>query len=182
MLLSVQIAFLAVVALLVGIIIPLVFSLRSLAKRAEQSLGHFDESVSQALEQTNNVLARADKVGAEVEKSIPKLAQTVNRIEEFSRSLDNLRKHVRTASMIGAAAAPAVISAIQTLRAAGGTGGRGSDQPGCTGERATESRGEASGAKAGNPDGKKKKSGEHTGDAADVHAKAADKAEKEAMR
>ena len=118
MLTSVQVAMLVLTALFVGIVIPVLFSFRSLMKRTEKTLNSFDLEMRTVLGRAGEVLDRVDTIGEGIQDGIPKLNKSLERIENFSQSLEGLRKNVKTASMMGAAAAPVIASVIQAIRAA----------------------------------------------------------------
>lgn len=115
---SVQVALLVLAALFVGIFIPVLFSLRNLMKKADKTLSHFDRELTTVLGRASDVLDRMDALGEGVQDGLPHLTKSLERVEKFSQSLEGLRKSVKTASMLGAAAAPAIAGAIQAIRAA----------------------------------------------------------------
>jgi uncharacterized protein YoxC len=143
MIVSIQVALLVLLALFVGVLIPVIISVRSLVKHAETTLGHLDEQIGKVVSRTTTLLDRADHLGRELEEGMPHVVMTMARVEEFSKTLESLRKHMKTASMIGAAAAPAVVSAIQAIRSHHGDkeshhGEQDKERSGCTSEDLSE--------------------------------------------
>ncbi len=131
MLTSVQVAMLVLAALFVGIVIPVLFSFRSLMKKTEKTLNSFDLEIRTVLGRAGEVLDRVDSIGEGIQDGLPKLNKSLDRIENFSQSLEGLRKNVKTASMMGAAAAPVIASVIQAIRSASA---KTQEAKGCEGE------------------------------------------------
>ncbi len=109
---------LVLAALFVGILIPVLISLASLMRKAEKTLGRFDKEMIAVLSRTGEVLDRIDGLGETLQEGLPHLNRSMERIEKFSESLEGLRKNIKTASVLGAAAAPVIAGAVQAIRAA----------------------------------------------------------------
>lgn len=114
---SAQVVLIAVAALLVGVLIPVLLSLRSLIKRAEDTLDKLEGDTRQVLGQTSAVLERAGRISDDLVEGSGKTTELFDAVEEFGHSVRNLSHVVRQATAVSASVGPALAAAVTAYRA-----------------------------------------------------------------
>jgi uncharacterized protein YoxC len=117
---SVQIILVALAALLLGILIPVLMSVRSTLKRIERSVETLEGRAVKVLDQSSGILTDVNEVTAAAKGGSGSIAHFSEALEDFADSLAKMQKSVRVATAVGASIAPAVMAAVKSFRGGGG--------------------------------------------------------------
>lgn len=107
---SVQVAVVVVFALLVGVSIPVLLSLRGLLKNAAHAVGTLERRVDDTLEKANTILGRLDVLTEPLEEGTEGVHNVVTTVNELSRTLLQIQRTLRVATAAAAAVGPAVMA------------------------------------------------------------------------
>lgn len=119
---SVQIALVVVFALLVGVSIPVLMSLRSLLKNSAKAVGSLQKRVGETLDHANAILGRFDLLSKELEGSTEGVRNIVTTVNELSATLLQAQRTLRLATAVAASVGPAVAAFAHALGSNGGAG------------------------------------------------------------
>lgn len=100
-------------ALFVGLLIPVLASVRATSKEVRELLTSTRPRIEEVLRQTSQLLGTTNQIGS---KSLPVANHLLTTLEEVTTSLAQLQRSARVASAIGASIAPAVAAAVRSLR------------------------------------------------------------------
>ncbi len=104
----------AIAALLVGVLIPVLTELRATLRSARRLVDASTPKVLGALDDTRALIARVDALAASVEPAGPHVAQLAEAAAGLSASLNRLKSGLEMASAVG----PAVAAAVKAFHAA----------------------------------------------------------------
>ncbi|MGM0576909.1 MAG: DUF948 domain-containing protein [Myxococcota bacterium] len=120
---SIQIVLIALAALLIGVLIPVLLSIRSLVKRTEETVRRLDDDAHRVLGQSSSILERADHLASHLEKGGGTVDEVLATTEEFTHSVRALSETIRKATAVSASVGPAMVAAVTAFRAARGDHG-----------------------------------------------------------
>ncbi len=111
-----QIAVVVLVALLVGALLPLVFSAFALVKQARRTLADLTRRTIAISERGEQVLSHVEKIAEGVEGELPTLRQTSQRIHELGTSIEQLTSTVHKIQAAGTILGPAIAAGLNAYR------------------------------------------------------------------
>ncbi|MFH2008216.1 MAG: hypothetical protein ABI333_16655 [bacterium] len=114
---SVQIALVALVALLVGASLPLLWSAFLLLRRARETLTVLETQTRDLGARTAALMERVEHIAVGVEKELPTLRRTAERVDGLGSSLEQLTETVRKIQAFTAIIGPALAAGVQAFRA-----------------------------------------------------------------
>jgi uncharacterized protein YoxC len=126
---SVQVAAVVIFAILVGALLPVLFSVRTLLKRTARAVGTMERRLDDTLEKTNTILARVDLLTEGVEDGVPAVRNVVQLVNELSETLLQAQKAVRLATAVAASVGPAVAAFVRAMHSDGGSIGSEDGEP-----------------------------------------------------
>jgi predicted PurR-regulated permease PerM len=112
----VQVALLVLVAVVVGMLIPLVFQLYSLAHSARQIVEKSSKDVEAALKGVHHAAERIDRLTEKLERD-GRMDTIVDGLTSAAQVANQMKATFQTAATVAAAAAPAVAAAVHAFRA-----------------------------------------------------------------
>lgn len=112
---SVQIAIVVVFALLVGVSIPVLLSLRSLFQSSARAIGTIEKRVDETLDKANSILGRLDTLTAPLEDGTEGVHNVVTTVNELSRTLLQAQRTLRLATAAAAAVGPAIVAFTRAM-------------------------------------------------------------------
>jgi hypothetical protein len=115
-----QAVMVAVVALLVGALLPVLFQL-SLTLRAVRAVA---AQAGPAIASVTTTAERVERLTARIEEG-GRIDHALAAVDSLSKTVGKLQEAARLASIVGAAVAPAVAAAVQAWRASGEDDGAG---------------------------------------------------------
>ena len=130
---GIQIALVVLAALLVGALLPLLWSTLALVRRAQVTLVTLEERTLEIGEKTAVILGRAEHIAGAVEQDLPTLHRTADRVERLGRSVEQLAQTVRKIQAVSATIGPAIAAGLQAYRlVAAARAGQPGDRPDAT--------------------------------------------------
>ena len=112
----VQVALLVLVAVVVGMLIPLVFQLYSLAHTARQLLEKSAKDLEATLHGAHHAAERIDRLTEKLERE-GRIDTIVDGLTSAAQVATQMKGTLQTASTVAAAAAPALAAAFHAFRA-----------------------------------------------------------------
>jgi hypothetical protein len=105
----------ALLSVLAGALLPLVFQLRSTLRAAQRRLEGTADRLDRALEGAS---VAVDRLNRATEPLVDgrRVRELMEAVEGLARTVDQMRRSAQVASAVGAAVAPAVAAAVRTLR------------------------------------------------------------------
>lgn len=111
-----QLALVVVSAILVGVLIPTITQYRSTLRTWEKVVRDNESDIRTTLRELSQLSARLNKMGGSVEANSKHVEGFFTAFEGITEGVRRLSGTVRTASVVGAAVAPAVTAAIRALQ------------------------------------------------------------------
>lgn len=109
-------------AILVGVAIPVLLQLRATLKSAQDFFDATGPKVDRAVVQIEEAVARFNKIGAELETGAARLRGFLEAAGEIGHSLAKLRDSIRTVTAVSGAIGPAVAAGFRAFFLRGGDG------------------------------------------------------------
>lgn len=113
---GVQIALIVLLALLVGSLLPVMLSAHGLIKQARQTLVVVEERSLTLTQNAEELLTKADQIAEDVQKELPTLQRTAQRVDELGGSLETLTETVRKVQAAGNILGPAIAAGLNAYR------------------------------------------------------------------
>lgn len=113
---GVQIALIVLLALLVGSLLPVMISAHSLIKQARQTLVVVEERSLTLTQNAEELLTKADQIAEDVQKELPTLQRTAQRVDELGGSIETLTETVRKIQAAGNIVGPAIAAGLNAYR------------------------------------------------------------------
>lgn len=110
-----QAILLVLLALVVGIAVPVLLQLRRTLRRLERFLDETGPRLNRTLDQTDEAAARIDRIGAEVEDSLRGLRDLAGAASGLGSALRQVQDSARAIASIGGALGPAIVAAVRAL-------------------------------------------------------------------
>jgi len=114
-------------AILVGVAIPVLLQLRSTLKAAETVLGKTGRRLDEALDEVTEMVQKLNGLGGELEQGAKRLRLLFDVAGDIGKGLDKVRSAVGTASSAAGAVIPALSAAVKALWQTTDIGDRGGD-------------------------------------------------------
>jgi uncharacterized protein YoxC len=108
-------AAIALLALLVGAALPVLYQLYQTLKRARAFLDTAGPQVERTLDQVGQAAHRLDRIGSHLEVPVQTLRPLLVTASNVGLSIARSGEWLRTASSVGGAVAPAVIAGVRAL-------------------------------------------------------------------
>jgi predicted PurR-regulated permease PerM len=112
----VQVALLVLVAVVVGMLIPLVFQLYSLAHSARELVEKSSKDVEATLKGVHHAAERIDRLTEKLERD-GRIDTIVDGLTSAAQVASQMKSTLHTATTVAAAAAPAIAAAVHAFRA-----------------------------------------------------------------
>ena len=112
---SVQVAFIVLVALFIGALIPVLVTVRSTMKTAEHAIGQIEERLSLVLDQMTVVMVKVDKIGDDLMYGTKNVRALGDEVDAITKSVRNMQKSIRVFYAVAASVSPAVKAAMHSL-------------------------------------------------------------------
>jgi len=111
-----QLALVVISAILVGALLPAIAQYRSTMRSWEKVVKDNEADVRQALRDISQLSTRLNRMGSSIESNAKHVEGFFSAFEGITDGVRKLSGSVRTASVVGAAVAPAVSAAIRALQ------------------------------------------------------------------
>lgn len=111
-----QLAVLLLTAVFVGALLPVMFQLAATLRDARQRIRATGERVDRALDQSQESIRRVNELLRGAEGREHRISELLDSVGELAEVVHSVANATRTASVIGAAAGPAIASAVQAFR------------------------------------------------------------------
>ena len=116
---SVQIAFIVLIALFIGALIPVLVTVRSTMKKAEHAIGQLEDRLALVLDQTAVVMLKVDKIGDELLVGTKSVSALGTEIDGITSSVRNMQSSIRLFYAVASSVSPAVQAALHSLQKTG---------------------------------------------------------------
>lgn len=114
----------ALLAVFVGVLIPVMLQLRHTLKSAGRTLDQLRPKLDRTLSEVSTATQRINRIAANLEDGTEKLGSVFKEAGELGKSLTRLRRSLRTAEAVGRAVGPAIVAAVSAFGGvAAGSGG-----------------------------------------------------------
>ena len=112
----------ALVAVLVGVTVPVLLQLRRTLTSADQTLDNLDRRLGHALDEVSKTLGYVNRSAEEVERVTKRLGGLFQTMERTGSLLQRARSSLRTVTAIGASVGPMLVAAIRGALSGPGNG------------------------------------------------------------
>lgn len=111
-----QLILVAIVALLVGAVVPVLISLRATLRRADRILETLEGRIGGTLNRVDDVLSETKELAGRANDGIDSAQPVLLAAQELVQFAQSLQRSAGKAAAMGAAVAPAIIAAVHALR------------------------------------------------------------------
>lgn len=113
---SVQVVLVALGALLVGAIVPVLIALTGTLKQTRRTMQNVEKHAMPAIDHANAVLNNVDQVMGDLRRGSNSVANISQILEDLTTSLTRVHRSVKIAAAVGASVAPAIVAGVRALR------------------------------------------------------------------
>lgn len=117
-----QLALIIIAAIFTGIMIPMILQYHATLRSVHRLIRDNESDIRRTVIEMSHLAGHYNRVGAQLEANTKHMKSFFEGIEEMTEGVRRIRGAVRTASVVGAAVAPAITAAIRMLQPTEGEG------------------------------------------------------------
>ena len=111
---------LILLALLIGVLIPVLVQFRSTLRSTEQWLDRVGPKLDRTLVEVQEASRKINRAGGDLEQGTKRAQSLLQAAGEIGETLQTMNKSFRTAAAVGSAVGPAMAAAVRAFTDAGG--------------------------------------------------------------
>lgn len=114
---TIAIIWLALGALAIGTLLPVLFQMRRTLRVAERRVERVGRRVEDVLDDTHRVVRRIEHLSEGLEEVGPPAARLIESMSDLTHTLAEVREKLSTVAAVSSAVGPAVVAAVRAWRA-----------------------------------------------------------------